>query len=153
MPVMQRAAPLRTTVKLVRLWAIVYWFFMIPLWKQQRLTYSREHRGFKYLVFVERFRYFLPLSQFCYLFWVGRLASPLIVRIIEIIIILNCSFLSIYKKISHFLEILIFFAFVYRSMLSLFFNFLIYMRFGGFYRYYSKNVRDKNYYLMLFNQI
>lgn len=48
---------------------------------------------------------FSPLPQFCYLFRVGRLAFPLIIRIIEIIIILNCSFLSIYKKISHFLEI------------------------------------------------
>lgn len=61
--------------------------------------------------------------------------------------------LSIYKKISDFLEILVFFAFVYRSMLSLFFNFLIYMRFSGFYRYYSTIIKDKIFYLTLFNQI
>lgn len=156
---MQKVAPLRTIVKLVRLWAVVYWFFMIPLWKQQRLTYSREHRDFKYLVLVERFRRFFPLSEFCCLFRVERLAFLLILRITEIIIILNCfSYLfirkiySIYKKISDFLEILILFAFVYRSTLSLFFNFLIYMRFSGFYRYYSTIIRDKIFYLTLFDQ-
>lgn len=87
-----------TIVKLVRLWAVVYWFFMIPLWKQQRLTYSREHRDFKYLVLVERFRRFFPLSEFCCLFSVGRLAFLLILRITEIIIILNrFSYLFIRK--------------------------------------------------------
>lgn len=151
---MQKVAPLRTIVKLVRLWAVVYWFFMIPLWKQQRLTYSREHRDFKYLVLVERFRHFFPLSEFCCLFRVERLAFLLILRITEIIIILNrfSYLIFLYKKISDFLEILILFAFVYRSTLSLFFNFLIYMRFSGFYRYYSTIIRDKIFYLTLFDQ-